>query len=149
VSSTSFHPLWHQDYLFSKAQVNCYHYYYHYFYYLSSFHKRSTRDFLLKMIREDWGFAESEVVAEMKFDIPNSYKFHKCKTKDVEVDLIRICMVNHDNVGVGVGDNGDTIGEGRDCYGDADGGNLEHDDDENYKTHTQEGGNSNNIDEPK
>jgi len=114
-----------------------------------SFHKRSTRDFLLKMIREDWGFPESEVVAEMKFDIPNSYKFHKCKTKDVEVDLIRICMVNHDNVGVGVGDNGDIIGEGRDCYGDADGGNLEDDDDENYKTHTQEGGNSNNIDEPK
>ena len=99
------------------------------------------------MIREDWGFPESEVVAEMRFDIPNSYKFHKCKTKDVEVDLIRICMVNHDNVDVG--DSGDIIGGGRGCYGDADGRNLKDDDDGNYKTHTQEGGNSNNIDEPK
>ena len=57
---------------------------------MSSFHKKSTRDFLLKMIREDWGFPESDVVAEMRFDIPKSYKFHKSKSKDVEVDLIRI-----------------------------------------------------------
>jgi hypothetical protein len=44
----------------------------------------------LKLIREDWGFPESEVVAEMRFDIPKSYNFHKSKSKDVEVDLIRI-----------------------------------------------------------
>jgi hypothetical protein len=56
----------------------------------SSFHKKSTRSFLLKLIREDWGFPESEVVAEMRFDIPKSYNFHKSKSKDVEVDLIRI-----------------------------------------------------------
>eukprot|EP00536_Pseudo-nitzschia_multiseries_P016361 jgi/Psemu1/221087/e_gw1.1087.6.1 len=59
-----------------------------------SFHKKSTRDFLLKTIREDWGFPESEVVAEMRFDIPKSYKFHKSKSKDVEVDLIRIFVGN-------------------------------------------------------
>ena len=45
---------------------------------------------MLKLIRDDWGFPESEVVAEMRFDIPKSYDFHKSKTKDVEVDLIRI-----------------------------------------------------------
>ena len=56
----------------------------------SSFHKKSTRKFLLKLIRDDWGFPESEVVAEMKFDIPQSYGFHKSKSKDIEVDLIRI-----------------------------------------------------------
>jgi len=55
-----------------------------------SFHKKSTRNFLLKLIREDWGFPESEVVAEMRFDIQKSYNFHKSKSKDVEVDLIRI-----------------------------------------------------------
>lgn len=31
-----------------------------------------------------------KVVAEMKFDIPNMYKFHKQKSVDVEVDLIRV-----------------------------------------------------------
>ena len=44
----------------------------------------------MKVIREDWGFPECEVVAEMRFDIPKAYKFHKSKSKDVEVDLIRI-----------------------------------------------------------
>lgn len=64
----------------------------------SSFHKKSTRNFLLKLIREDWGFPESEVVAEMKFDIPKSYNFHKAKTMDVEVDLIRIFVGGDNNV---------------------------------------------------
>ena len=64
----------------------------------SSFHKKSTRNFLLKLIREEWGFAESEVVAEMRFDIPKSYNFHKAKTKDVEVDLIRIFVGGDNNV---------------------------------------------------
>ena len=64
----------------------------------SSFHKKSTRNFLLKLIREDWGFPESEVVAEMRFDIPKSYNFHKAKTKDVEVDLIRIFVGGENKV---------------------------------------------------
>ncbi|KAL7543862.1 hypothetical protein ACHAXR_013231 [Thalassiosira sp. AJA248-18] len=54
-----------------------------------SFHKTSTRPFLLKLLREKWGL-NAEVVAEMKFDIPNMYKFHKQKCVDVEVDLLRI-----------------------------------------------------------
>ncbi|EED90330.1 predicted protein, partial [Thalassiosira pseudonana CCMP1335] len=52
-----------------------------------SFHKTSTRPYLIKLI-QGWGL-NVEVVAEMKFDIPNMYKFHKQKSKDVEVDLIR------------------------------------------------------------
>ena len=52
----------------------------------------------MKLIREDWGFPDSEVVAEMKFDIPKSYNFHKAKTKDVEVDLIRIFVGGNNNV---------------------------------------------------
>jgi len=54
-----------------------------------SFHKSSTRPFLLKLLKEKWNL-NAEVVAEMKFDIKNMYKFHKDKSKDVEVDLIRI-----------------------------------------------------------
>lgn len=34
----------------------------------------------------------------MKFDIPKSYNFHKAKTKDVEVDLIRIFVGGNNNV---------------------------------------------------
>jgi len=41
------------------------------------------------LLKEKWNL-NAEVVAEMKFDIKNMYKFHKDKTKDVEVDLIRI-----------------------------------------------------------
>ena len=53
-----------------------------------SFHKSSTRAHLQKKAIEwNMGF---EVVAEMKFDIQNSYKFHKQKCVDVEVDLIRL-----------------------------------------------------------
>ena len=44
---------------------------------------------MIKLIRESWGL-DVEVVAQMKFDIPNMYKFHKQKSVDVDVDLIRI-----------------------------------------------------------
>jgi rRNA N6-adenosine-methyltransferase METTL5 len=57
-----------------------------------SFHKRSTRQFLLKTIQEDWGYQDAKVVAEMAFDVANVYKFHTQKSKDIEVDLIRVFM---------------------------------------------------------
>lgn len=60
-----------------------------------SFHKTSTRPFLLKLLREKWGL-KVEIVAEMKFDIPNMYKFHKQKCVDVNVDLLRIFWADND-----------------------------------------------------
>ena len=56
-----------------------------------SFHKTSTRPHLMKVI-SSWGY-QVEVVAEMKFDIENMYKFHKEKVKDVDVDLIRVFVM--------------------------------------------------------
>jgi predicted RNA methylase len=53
-----------------------------------SFHKTSTREYLIKLI-EKWGF-EAQVVAELKFDIPATYKFHTHATRDIAVDLLRI-----------------------------------------------------------
>ena len=53
-----------------------------------SMHKSSTRKFLGKKA-EQWG-VDFEVVAQMRFDIPKMYKFHKSKSKDIEVDLIRL-----------------------------------------------------------
>lgn len=52
-----------------------------------SLHKSSTRDFLLKKASQ-WG-VEAQVVATMRFDIPQMYKFHSKKTKDVQVDMLR------------------------------------------------------------
>jgi len=66
----------------------------------------------LKLIQDDWGFPDSEVVAEMRFDIPKSYDFHKSKSKDVEVDLIRIFVANRNEIdGAEDGDSGDENGK--------------------------------------
>ncbi|KAJ2340927.1 hypothetical protein IWW50_006594, partial [Coemansia erecta] len=47
-----------------------------------SLHKTSTREYLVKKA-ESWGF-QCEVLAELKFDVPMMYKFHKKKTVDIE-----------------------------------------------------------------
>mmetsp|Transcript_35206 Transcript_35206/g.44868 ORF Transcript_35206/g.44868 Transcript_35206/m.44868 type:complete len:208 (-) Transcript_35206:270-893(-) len=52
-----------------------------------SLHKTSTREYLLKK-SEEWGF-QGEVLAELRFDVPQMYKFHKKKSVDIQVDLIR------------------------------------------------------------
>ena len=53
-----------------------------------SLHKTSTRKFLLKKA-ESWG-VRAQVLAELRFDIPKMYQFHKQKSRDIEVDLIRL-----------------------------------------------------------
>lgn len=53
-----------------------------------SLHKTSTREFLVKKAAS-WGF-DCQVLAELKFDVPNMYKFHKKKSVDVAVDLLRL-----------------------------------------------------------
>mmetsp|Transcript_26398 Transcript_26398/g.39015 ORF Transcript_26398/g.39015 Transcript_26398/m.39015 type:complete len:278 (-) Transcript_26398:67-900(-) len=60
-----------------------------------SFHKTSTRDYLLRKISE-WGY-EARVVAELKFDLPQAYKFHTKKSVDIQVDLIRIQISKQEN----------------------------------------------------
>ncbi|KAJ8654703.1 hypothetical protein O0I10_009593 [Lichtheimia ornata] len=52
-----------------------------------SLHKTSTREHIMKKAKE-WG-VQCEVVAEMKFDVPMMYKFHKKKSVDIEVDFLR------------------------------------------------------------
>eukprot|EP00466_Bigelowiella_natans_P005141 jgi/Bigna1/132073/aug1.16_g6781 len=52
-----------------------------------SLHKTSTRKHILKRANK-WG-VEAKVIAELRFDIPQMYKFHKKKSVDVQVDLIR------------------------------------------------------------
>lgn len=52
-----------------------------------SMHKTSTRAFLQKFAVEH--DLKCEVIAEMKFKVPNMYKFHKQKVKYIAVDIIR------------------------------------------------------------
>ena len=50
-------------------------------------HKSSTREFVLKKGKE-FGF-NGQVMAQLEYDIPQMYKFHKKKSVDVQVDFIR------------------------------------------------------------
>jgi len=52
-----------------------------------SLHKTSTRDHIQRRAKE-WG-TRAQVLAELKWEIPNMYRFHKRRAVDVEVDLIR------------------------------------------------------------
>ncbi|KAG4087951.1 methyltransferase like 5 [Neocallimastix lanati (nom. inval.)] len=52
-----------------------------------SLHKTSTREHIFKKAKE-WGVT-CEVVAELRYDIPAMYKFHKKKSVDIQVDFLR------------------------------------------------------------
>ncbi|XP_076645196.1 rRNA N(6)-adenosine-methyltransferase Mettl5-like [Halictus rubicundus] len=52
-----------------------------------SLHKTSTRNYVLqKAAQFD---AKGKVIAELRYDLPKAYKFHKKVTMDVQVDFIR------------------------------------------------------------
>lgn len=53
-----------------------------------SLHKSSTRKYI-RRITESW-CTDADVVAELRFDIPSMYAFHKKGNVDVDVDLWRI-----------------------------------------------------------
>jgi len=52
-----------------------------------SLHKSSTRDHVLSKAKE-WG-AEARVLAELRYDLPATYKHHKKASVDIQVDFIR------------------------------------------------------------
>lgn len=52
-----------------------------------SLHKTSTREFLRKKAAE-WG-VHAEVVAELRYNLDATYRFHKKKSVDIEVDCWR------------------------------------------------------------
>nr|XP_004225823.1 methyltransferase-like protein 5 isoform X2 [Ciona intestinalis] len=55
-----------------------------------SLHKSSTRAHIVKKAN-DFGM-QAQVVAEMRYNLESSYKFHKKKSKDIEVDFIRFTI---------------------------------------------------------
>lgn len=58
-----------------------------------SLHKSSTRKHIAKRAAE-WG-ATMEVVAQLRYDLPATYKVHKKKSVDIEVDLLRFVPNAH------------------------------------------------------
>jgi len=52
-----------------------------------SLHKSTTRDHIMKKA-EDWG-VQAQVLAELKYDLPNTYKHHTKSSVDIHVDFIR------------------------------------------------------------
>lgn len=55
-----------------------------------SLHKTSTRNFVIDSAKKMGIY--SKVIAELRFDLPASYKFHKYDSLDVKVDLIRFVV---------------------------------------------------------
>ncbi|XP_076245677.1 rRNA N(6)-adenosine-methyltransferase Mettl5-like [Calliopsis andreniformis] len=55
-----------------------------------SLHKTSTRNYILKKAAQ-FG-AKGQVIAELRYDLPKAYKFHKKTSVDVQVDFIRFAL---------------------------------------------------------
>lgn len=54
-----------------------------------SLHKSSTRPYIMRVAQQEFGAKSAQVLAQLRYDLPASYVFHKQKTKDIEVDLWR------------------------------------------------------------
>jgi len=52
-----------------------------------SLHKTATRQHVISKAK-DWG-VEAQVIAELRYDLPATYKHHKKASVDIEVDFIR------------------------------------------------------------
>ncbi|GKV06649.1 hypothetical protein SLEP1_g18518 [Rubroshorea leprosula] len=55
-----------------------------------SLHKTSTREHVKRAALRDFNASSAEVLCELRFDVPQLYKFHKKKEVDVAVDLWRL-----------------------------------------------------------
>jgi len=53
-----------------------------------SLHKTATRDHVVKKAK-DWG-VNIKVIAELRYDLPATYKHHKKNSLDIQVDFIRL-----------------------------------------------------------
>ncbi|XP_062233556.1 uncharacterized protein LOC133930815 isoform X1 [Phragmites australis] len=54
-----------------------------------SLHKTSTREHIKKTALRDCNAISAEVLCELRYDLPQTYKFHKKKEVDIAVDLWR------------------------------------------------------------
>uniref|UniRef100_A0A914ENB7 Methyltransferase-like protein 5 n=1 Tax=Acrobeloides nanus TaxID=290746 RepID=A0A914ENB7_9BILA len=55
---------------------------------LYSLHKSSTRDFLMRKVKQ-WNGVEAECIAELRWNLEKTYRHQKKSVVDIEVDLLR------------------------------------------------------------
>ena len=53
-----------------------------------SLHKTSTRDHIVKKATKEWD-VDVQVLAQLRYDLPASYKHHKKASVDIDVDFLR------------------------------------------------------------
>lgn len=56
-----------------------------------SLHKTATREHIIKKAQSEWK-VKVEVLAQLRYDLPASYKHHKKSSVDIDVDLLRFSM---------------------------------------------------------
>ncbi|DBB01542.1 TPA: hypothetical protein ACH3X1_000191 [Trebouxia sp. C0004] len=54
-----------------------------------SLHKSSTRQYIEKIAMQQLKAKSAEVLAQLRYDLPPTFAFHKQKSRDIEVDLWR------------------------------------------------------------
>ncbi|GAQ78220.1 hypothetical protein KFL_000090660 [Klebsormidium nitens] len=54
-----------------------------------SLHKSSTREHIQRVALKELGAKSAEVICELRYNLPATYKFHKKREVDIEVDLWR------------------------------------------------------------
>lgn len=54
-----------------------------------SLHKSSTRQYIQKIAMQQLKAKSAEVLAQLRYDLPPTFAFHKQKSRDIEVDLWR------------------------------------------------------------
>ncbi|CAM8931907.1 unnamed protein product [Rhodiola kirilowii] len=59
-----------------------------------SLHKTTTREHIKRTALRDYNATSAEVICELRYDVPQMYKFHKKKEVDIAVDLWRFVPQN-------------------------------------------------------
>uniref|UniRef100_A0A7C8YGI6 Methyltransferase-like protein 5 n=1 Tax=Opuntia streptacantha TaxID=393608 RepID=A0A7C8YGI6_OPUST len=65
-----------------------------------SLHKTTTRDHVRRAALRDFNAKSAEVLCELRYDVPQLYKFHKKKEVDIAVDLWRFVPAAAPGTGV-------------------------------------------------
>ncbi|KAH9800831.1 MTS domain-containing protein [Citrus sinensis] len=65
-----------------------------------SLHKTSTREHVKKAALRDFNASSAEVLCELRYDVPQLYKFHKKKEVDIAVDLWRFVPKRNQGRGI-------------------------------------------------
>ena len=55
-----------------------------------SLHKTSTRRHIETVCLSDLGARRADVLAELRYDLPRSYRFHRDTSRDIAVDVWRV-----------------------------------------------------------